>query len=1327
VIRHRSLPVALLALALSLATPGSGPAQSTLSPEAEKAFQRGVLAAQQSQWTVALRYFEEARKTAPSQPQILFNTGLAESKLSGRELRAIAWFRAYLAASPGATNEKAVRELIEGLEVRVEGTIEKILREARDLAVKIPDRFERNYTLGEIGKRQAATGDVQAAKETVARITPGFTSGPSTVAEALAEAGDVASARQMLEAISSDDPDHITRSSAYSRIAPMQARRGDVAGAEATLSAIKRENYRISGLFGMAQALFQAGRKAESAALVTRAKDAIMALPDASRGSYYPSLGQMQASIDDVTAALQTASLIQKPEEKAQVFGAINASYQRRFDERLAAGDLAEARRLASTLTSPAIRSSAYLALSRTHLAARDWDESLRALDEVADTDQDKPLSYGRLAEALVAAGDLSRARQVLASAATRLGKMQQLFLPELVSAYVAAGDLDGGKRVIGFVQNKQNALLRYALGQVKAGDLAGARQTTAGMQKDHQHDRALTIVAEQEIATGTLQAAEQTLSMIADPKNVPHRMMAEAELAAGDFAGALRHAPHISDIDYRSWMYRDIARRQLEHGQLDAARATMTLIPKREDIETVLLTMATRQADQGDMPGAFATFNAITKKSPWMYLSMVSTQVTSGDRQGAEAAFMQAKALVDGMTDTQQQSSSYPSLVYYGQYYLAPGPARQTAAAAKSAIRSVVDAAQRVSALTALAGYERSMMAWTESRQSLLLAMEAAASLAPGAPRNDALKGIVGAQASGGDLAGARETAARLATETDRDEALARSGWDQKSAGNAAGLRELLALLTTKDVRDRVAADLVEVLAQKGDRTAAAQIAATISGDSYYRPSAFAALAIAHVKARDLAAAKGAAAQLRDGSLSSADMLVAFADAGEAAWAEQSLRLVSESSRDDARIRVAAARAARGDIAHAATVLARAAKLSARATLCEGVAATGEVRAVSDCAAALPTPALRVPVLLRLAGARTERGDLRGAQTILTGLRTERPGADALVKIASAQVVAGDESGARETLALVHGNDAEFAPWAAHVIATAQPVSKIPHAIGLARAIIDPFWRDRALLALLRRATDPAAVDTLLGAVTDPMLRSQARLQVARGEIGNGRLAGALKQVEQIPDTEARATALSVVASSGLPGARGPATVQLAASLPDGAAKAYLFLDLARGRLAAGDAAGAVPLLRTTETALRSMSESYWKAQALAEVAQIATQTGATMVAETTMRLARDTGERLPAPEKARWVAFLNRPAVSAEVQATRAGSEGAERAKQWVSMIEGRLNDQTSTDLAGQVQSITAQANSKDMVKGLLGVADTLISRSKDIKAEADKARKE
>src|SRR5690348_16990201 len=71
-----------------------------LPPGAQEAFDKGVMAAKQQEWEIAIQSFQEARKTAPDAPELFYNLGLAESKLPGRELRAIAWLGAYQAASP---------------------------------------------------------------------------------------------------------------------------------------------------------------------------------------------------------------------------------------------------------------------------------------------------------------------------------------------------------------------------------------------------------------------------------------------------------------------------------------------------------------------------------------------------------------------------------------------------------------------------------------------------------------------------------------------------------------------------------------------------------------------------------------------------------------------------------------------------------------------------------------------------------------------------------------------------------------------------------------------------------------------------------------------------------------------------------------------------------------------------------------------------------------------------------------------------------------------------------------------------------------------------
>ncbi len=117
------VPVVLAAvLALDIVAPPPVSAQSTevaLSPEAEQAMQRGLAAAEQQEWRIAIKHFGEALEGAPYAPEVLFNLALAHDRLGGRELLAIAWFRAFLAAAPEAANAGQVRERIIGLEVKV--------------------------------------------------------------------------------------------------------------------------------------------------------------------------------------------------------------------------------------------------------------------------------------------------------------------------------------------------------------------------------------------------------------------------------------------------------------------------------------------------------------------------------------------------------------------------------------------------------------------------------------------------------------------------------------------------------------------------------------------------------------------------------------------------------------------------------------------------------------------------------------------------------------------------------------------------------------------------------------------------------------------------------------------------------------------------------------------------------------------------------------------------------------------------------------------------------------------------------------------------------
>ena len=80
---------------------GQAPASpASLPPAAQEALNQGIIAAKVPDYLLAIRYFEDARKIAPAAPVVFLNLGIAESKIPGRELRAIAWFGAAHVLNP---------------------------------------------------------------------------------------------------------------------------------------------------------------------------------------------------------------------------------------------------------------------------------------------------------------------------------------------------------------------------------------------------------------------------------------------------------------------------------------------------------------------------------------------------------------------------------------------------------------------------------------------------------------------------------------------------------------------------------------------------------------------------------------------------------------------------------------------------------------------------------------------------------------------------------------------------------------------------------------------------------------------------------------------------------------------------------------------------------------------------------------------------------------------------------------------------------------------------------------------------------------------------
>src|SRR4029078_5609564 len=194
----------IIGLCVSVAQPFAvaQAAPARLPPDAQEALDKGIIAAKVPDYPLAIRYFEEARKAAPEAPVVYLNLGIAESKIPGRELRAMAWFGAYLAALPQAPNAAALREQITALDVRNQSNVSRFIKSTQDAAGQMREIWGSSGNLHDLAKLCAEAGDIGAALKTADLYPdPSWRSGTQAViAEVQAKSGDAAGAHKTFAA-----------------------------------------------------------------------------------------------------------------------------------------------------------------------------------------------------------------------------------------------------------------------------------------------------------------------------------------------------------------------------------------------------------------------------------------------------------------------------------------------------------------------------------------------------------------------------------------------------------------------------------------------------------------------------------------------------------------------------------------------------------------------------------------------------------------------------------------------------------------------------------------------------------------------------------------------------------------------------------------------------------------------------------------------------------------------------------------------------------------------------------------------------------------------
>jgi hypothetical protein len=216
-----------------------------LPAEAIAAISSGLQSARQEDWISAVNYFKEAQEIAPLEPSVLFNLALACDKAGNREIRSIAWYKAYLILDPRAQNAGVVRERIEYLESVVRERAANFVREIEALLNEIPcGNYELwdwyKYTDVVRAQLAVAAEDISMLIDRLDRINKECGYGIvdyCEVIEALAKSGEIEKARQLMDRIAAEYSLLNLQTLFYGSeiIAQAQADSGDTEGAKETI------------------------------------------------------------------------------------------------------------------------------------------------------------------------------------------------------------------------------------------------------------------------------------------------------------------------------------------------------------------------------------------------------------------------------------------------------------------------------------------------------------------------------------------------------------------------------------------------------------------------------------------------------------------------------------------------------------------------------------------------------------------------------------------------------------------------------------------------------------------------------------------------------------------------------------------------------------------------------------------------------------------------------------------------------------------------------------------------------------------------------------
>ncbi len=424
-LRRAALLIPLLAATAFAAKPAPPPLgpHDPLPLEAQVNLDKGIDAAKAGDFKSALESFKAAWYKAPDSAVLFLNQGLAESRLPGRELRAIAWLSAYLAAHPAAPNKDAFQQTISELSKKDRAN-DVILKKSMVAAARVTGS---TYYVGvaqlKLAQALVRINDLAGAEKVFAETEEGNNRNAVSlaVAEGRARAGNAAGARELVAAMtasSNTTGNYQETMLALCDVAGAQLKAGDKEGSRASMALAAWYPYKWSDAFSatgawttLAKAQMKAGDKEDARASLKKALE-YAPKSDTLKEYLIAEVGALQAELGNLDDAHATFDMLDTDNESATVLTAIAVAQAK-------AGDFAAARKTADQ-TAPFMRCLALESLAEQQTKAGQPKEAMSTLADALKASENNKNALDRtfmetgVAFHQIHAGGFAQARETL-------------------------------------------------------------------------------------------------------------------------------------------------------------------------------------------------------------------------------------------------------------------------------------------------------------------------------------------------------------------------------------------------------------------------------------------------------------------------------------------------------------------------------------------------------------------------------------------------------------------------------------------------------------------------------------------------------------------------------------------------------------------------------------------------------------------------------------------------------------------------------------------------------------------------------------------------